>query len=188
PPLRPAARRGAPGGRRLQRVLVTAPRDRAGATGDHCLRGQAPDVARRPVQDDPARHGINLLGWRAAFDRAGQATRPAAAEFAAGAGLTLMPCLRSMGFVRRCARSRGSLRGRWPGGVPVVPLLPFGGPDVLVGGEHRDREGLVVVVPRRGSAAGGLGLAWRQAVSLVLDLGGDARQRLAVLPRVMRAE
>ena len=34
----------------------------------------------------------------------------------------------------------------------------------------------------------GFGLAWRQAVGLVLDLGGDARERLAVLPRVMRAE
>src|SRR5262249_2815563 len=32
-----------------QPVLVTARKDQAGATDGHCLRGQAPDIARRPV-------------------------------------------------------------------------------------------------------------------------------------------
>src|SRR5690242_7981895 len=36
--------------------------------------------------------------------------------------------------------------------------------------------------------AGGLGLAGVQPVALVLDLRGDTRQRLAVLPPVVRAE
>jgi hypothetical protein len=49
-----------PGGHRAQPVLVTARKDRAGPSRDHRPRSQRPDKARRPVQDNPAWHGINL--------------------------------------------------------------------------------------------------------------------------------
>jgi hypothetical protein len=96
---RQLARAGPPGGHHVQPVLVTARKDRASAPGDHCLRGQPPDIARRPYKT--IRPGMASTSWAGgvAFDRAGHATRPAAAEFAAGPVLTPVPCLRSMVLV-----------------------------------------------------------------------------------------